>query len=444
MEPLILADNVETPEGAGQSDPRDLLTAAKGGGVSFAGRLFEYMTRFVFGILIARFLGVEQFGLYTLGVTVASMASNFTWLGLQTGMVRFLPPTIRENDKQSIWEIIQICVGLPAIFSFLLGIGIFLFAEPLATGMFHDPRMAAVLRIVSILVPIETLAAMAYVITISFKQPKYSVIANNIITPLLKLLLGTALLVAGLSTQGVLIAQVIASVGGLVVMVHFVNTLFSLRRALGISGSYVGRLLRYSFPVYLGWVVTNLRSNFSTLLLGYLGLVAGVGQFTAASRFSTIGSMFYLSIGAISTPILADLHSQKKTALMKAYYQTTTRWLIIFNLPVFLTAILFARELLWIFGDDFTAGATSMMILAAGTLVYTGTGVGANILDMTDHPKVNTINSTLMIFVTTLLNVLLIPMWGVVGAAVASSFSTILLNSDLPGRGSGAAWHAAV
>jgi O-antigen/teichoic acid export membrane protein len=133
-------------------------------------------------------------------------------------------------------------------------------------------------------------------------------------------------------------------------------------------------------------------------------------------------------VGNISTPIIADLHSQRETQKMKAYYQTTTRWMVLFNLPIFLTSVIFAEPLLSIFGDDFTTGAASMMILAFGTLAYTGTGVGANILDMTDHPKVNTINSAIMVFVTIGLNVLLIPPLGVVGAAVASSISTILAN----------------
>jgi O-antigen/teichoic acid export membrane protein len=175
-------------------------------------------------------------------------------------------------------------------------------------------------------------------------------------------------------------------------------------------------------------MVTTLRSNFSTFVLGFLGLTTGVGVYAAASRFSMIGSMFYLSVGNISTPIIADIHSQGDPVKLRAYYATTTRWLVMFNLPVFLTSVLFAKPLLWIFGDDFTTGAASMMILAFGTLAYTATGVGANILDMTDHPRVNTINSVIMVLITIILNVLLVPRWGVTGAAAASSISTVMVN----------------
>jgi O-antigen/teichoic acid export membrane protein len=406
----------------------DILTAAKGGGVAFSGRLFEYMVRFVYGILVARVIGAEQFGLYNLAITLSLTISNMAMLGLQVAMGRFLPPVIREKDERSIWGIVQICLGLPLLCALSLAVGLFLFADPLVALLFHDARMVPLVQIVSVLIPLETLSFMIYIITISYKQPKYNAIANNVIASLVKLLLTAGFLVIGLSTKGVLIAQIIATAAGLAVMVYYVNTLFSFRRALGSARPYFGQLLRYSIPVHLGWMVNLLNGNFSTYVMGFLGLAVGVGVYTAASRFSAIGSMFYLSVVAISTPIFADLHSMAKTTQMKAYYQATTRWMMMFNLPVFLTSVIFAKPMLSIFGDDFATGASTMMILAFGTLAYTSTGFGATILDMTDHPKVNTINSVVMVFVTITLNVLLVPPWGVVGAAVASSVATILVN----------------
>src|SRR5512147_1040922 len=142
---IIEADKqMETTQNAAiveQGKRQDILTAAKGGGITFAGKLFEYVVRFAFGILIARTVGVEQYGLYTLGITVSLIASNMAMLGLQVGMVRFLPPAIRENDQKSVWGIIQICLGLPGFFSLFLAAGLFLLADPLNSLIFHDPRM---------------------------------------------------------------------------------------------------------------------------------------------------------------------------------------------------------------------------------------------------------------------------------------------------------------
>ncbi len=93
-----------------------------------------------------------------------------------------------------------------------------------------------------------------------------------------------------------------------------------------------------------------------------------------------------------------------------------------------MTPGLYAKPLLWLFGDDFTAGVSSMIILAFGTLAYTSTGLGANILDMTDYRKVNSINSFIMVFILIFLNILFVPRWEVLGAALATSISIVLVN----------------
>ena len=425
--PPEIKSNIELTDSI-NSENQNILTAAKGGGISFAGRIFEYVVRFVFGVLIARVIGVEQYGLYTLAITVSLIASNIAMLGLQTGMLRFLPPSIQQKNDEFTWEIIQISVGLPLIFSIILSLGLHILADSVASLLFQDPRMVPLIKIVCLLIPLDTIGFLVYSITISYKQPKFSVMANNILAPLVKLVLAAAFLAVGFSANGVLFAQIIAGTASLLVMIYFVNSLFPLKRKVGVSKAQIKKLINYSIPVYLGWIVNTLKATFTTLTLGFLGFASGVGIFTAASRFSLIGSMFYLAIGNISTPIFADLHSQGKSLQIKAYYQTTARWLFIFNLPVFLTSIFFAEPLLWIFGDDFTSGAVSMTILAFGTLAYTSTGLGANILDMTDHPKVNTINSIIMVIVLITLNIIFVPRWGVIGAALATAVSTFLIN----------------
>ena len=246
--------------------------------------------------------------------------------------------------------------------------------------------------------------------------------------PIVKLLLTVGFLLAGLSTMGVLTAHIIASAVGLAVIVYFINSLFSLLRPLQTGRLVTGQLLRYSFPAYLGWVVNTVRGTLETLVLGLVGLTTGVGIYAAALRLTVIGTMLYQAVGNISTPIIADLYSRGEFAQLKAYYQTTTRWLVTFNLPLFLTFVIFATPLLSIFGADFATGATGLIILSTGTLVFTGTGFGANTLDMTDHTKLNSANSVFMVLVTIGLDLLLIPRCGVIGAAIASALSMVLIN----------------
>jgi O-antigen/teichoic acid export membrane protein len=421
-------DSPDLQPAPGLVQSQDVLTAAKGGGISFVGRLFEYIVRFAFSIIVARAIGVEQFGLYTLGTTVVSIAAMLALLGFQTGIVRFMPPAIRKRDDARIWGIIQIATGLPAISGLILATGLFLFAYPLANMVFHDNRLVFVFRLACLGIPLEALNWIAFTIVQSFKKMQYIALANNIVIPVSKLFFSIAFLAAGLSTSGIVAAHVIATAAGLALLIYFVNKLFKLNRPFRSAKRDLDQLLKYSLTTHLGWMLLTVRGTLETLILGFLGLTTGVGVFTAATRLSTIGNMLFVSIASISGPIITDLYSRGEFIQLKAFYRTTTRWLVTFNLPLFLTFMIFAGPLLSIFGSDFTTGATSLMILAIGMLVYTGTGVGATILDMTDHPKVNSANSAFLVLVSISFDVLFIPRWGVIGAAAASALATVLVN----------------
>jgi O-antigen/teichoic acid export membrane protein len=419
-----VSEALPTAAGSGQN----ILTAAKGGGISFAGKLFEYVIRFVFSILVARTIGAQQFGLYTLGVTVAEIVTLLALLGLQTGMVRYLPIALRRRDEASMWGIIQVGAAVPALLGLILAGIMFLLAEPLANQLFHAPSLAPLLRLVALVIPLDALSFIAFTVILSFKQLQYSTLANNVVLPLVKLFLTIGLLVAGMGTLGIMAAHVTASAVGLALLVYFVNHLFPLNRPLSAAKRNPGELLRFSLPAHLAWAINAVRGSLETLVLGFVGLTTGVGVYTAALRLSTIGNMFYTSIASISAPIISDLHSRGESGQLEWLYQTTNKWLVTFNLPLFLTCVIFAAPLLSIFGADFASGATGLIIMAAGTLANTSTGVGATVIDMTGHTKVNFVNSMVLVVVAVGFDLFLIPRWGVIGAALASSLSVFLVN----------------
>lgn len=426
QQPNRTTGGIEPPADNGYQ--QNILVTAKGGGISFLGKVFEYVLRFVFSIIVTRNLGPEQYGLYTLGLTLAQIVSVMALLGLQTGMVRYLAPAIVKRDDARVRGIIQIGLGLPALLSIVLAVCTFLWAEPISILAFRDPRLVPLIRFVSICIPLDAISFIAYVIVISFKQPKYMTLVSNVITPLVKLLLTIGFLLLGWGTFGAVSAHVAASAVGLAAILFFVNTLFPFGQSLKPAVRNTGELLKYSLPVHMGWVFNTLRGSLETLILGFVGLTAGVGIYSVALRVSTLGNMLFLAIGYISTPIIADLHSRGEKAQLKSFYQTTTKWILMFNLPLFLTFLIFAKPILSIFGAEFSDGSQGLVILALGSLVYTGTGLGANILDMTDHTRLNSANSAFMVMITIVLDLLLIPRWGVLGAAAASAFSTVIVN----------------
>jgi O-antigen/teichoic acid export membrane protein len=94
---------------------RNIITAAKGGGIDFAGRLFAHVIGLLFSIVLARMLGAEQLGLYFLALTIVGVVAAVSYLGLDGGISRFVPIALAQRDKARVWGILQIGIGVPVL-----------------------------------------------------------------------------------------------------------------------------------------------------------------------------------------------------------------------------------------------------------------------------------------------------------------------------------------
>jgi hypothetical protein len=97
-------------------------------------------------------------------------------------------------------------------------------------------------------------------------------------------------------------------------------------------------------------------------------------------------------------------------------------------LPFFVVIVLFREPILLVFGESFSAGATALLILAVAEIVNAGTGICGPVLDMTGHTTMKLVNAITMTFLLILCNALLIPRFGVTGAAVASLIGISVTN----------------
>jgi O-antigen/teichoic acid export membrane protein len=89
------------------------------------------------------------------------------------------------------------------------------------------------------------------------------------------------------------------------------------------------------------------------------------------------------------------------------------------QLPVFLVLVLYPGPILSIFGRSFVDGAMALAILAFADLLHVGTGMSGSIIDMTGYTKLKLLNSVIRLVLFLTLNVLFIPRWGLIGAALA-------------------------
>ena len=408
---------------------KGILTAAKGGGITFFGNLVEYAFRFAFSIVLTRSIGAEQFGLYNLALTVAAFAAVFADLGLPHGVVRFVPIFIQERDEDGLWGLLQSTTTLIGAISLFFATGLFVLADPLAEQVFHEPSLAPFLRLTSIAVPFTALAPIVVAATRGFKQMQYKVYAQDIAFQIIKFILMVILLRFGLGVSGALMAHIIALAVAIGLLFYFLHRLFPLNRPPRSARWEIGNLLRFALPLYFGKLIGQFSGDIETLLLGMLDTAVSVGIYAVAFRVGAVGRMFLLSIGLVAMPIVSDLYHRRDYAQLDSLYQTVTKWSFSFNLPFLVTVLLFARPLLSIFGSDFGTGAPSLIVLSLGILADAAIGIPGVLLSMTGRSKLHLLNSIVGVITTVSLSLLFIPRWGAFGAAIAAAVSLTVDNA---------------
>jgi len=422
----------------------NIVSAAKGSGVVFMGRLFEYAGRFLLGVMLARFMGAGQYGIYALADTMLTLITGIALLGLSQGMVYYIPFFKNIGDKASLWGTLFIGLAIPFAVSVWLSIALIILGKPIATWL-DKPTLVSVMPIVAIAVPFSVLMFAAAQATQAFRRMRFKVIAQDIVMTSVKIICVALFAIYYSFHLNATLALVAHTIGVLVacgMLFYYLHTeLFSLNRSLKSAHIHFKLIFSFSLPVYFSQLINTFGNEFQTLMLGVLSTSSAVGIFTAASRTSTIGKMFQASIVTVAMPYVSDLHSRHEFEQLNHFYQTVTKWTYTVNLPVFLMMLLFSKPILMIFGDSFvsnltidlfgvtySAGAVAMFILAFGHLIDAGTGICGVIITMNARPWLNTFNSMLAFSSTILLNILLIPTWGVIGAATAQVASVTILN----------------
>jgi O-antigen/teichoic acid export membrane protein len=241
--------------------------------------------------------------------------------------------------------------------------------------------------------------------------------------------LGVLALIGRLDVHTAAIVFGISDVASTIALIILLNRLFPLRTAVHEGARRdVKPIVRFALPLWLAELIFQFRKNVLTITLGTLSTLASVGIFAVASRVNSVGSTIYVSLVTAIRPILAQLHDRSDRAGLAHLYMTATRWMLTLNLPFFLLIVLYSKFILSLFGETFRAGATALLILAAGELVNAATGICGPMIDMTGHVKIKLANSILRLVVLVGASAFLIPIWGVVGAATAALLSITIVN----------------
>lgn len=242
--------------------------------------------------------------------------------------------------------------------------------------------------------------------------------------------LALAILAAAWQWQGTLYpVQLIAVITGAAVLPLLINE-FQLTKATTESVNDRKPVqVRSALPFMwlAGLYLINNRADL--IMLGTIKGAHDAGIYAIAARAAELVSFFLIASNMVVAPRIARLHQEGRQQLMQRLITASASRVLAASTPIALVFILAARPLLvHLYGLDYAGGAVALQILAATQMLNVAVGPTGTILNMTGNEKLSALGASLSVVLNVGLNSILIPLYGVEGAAIATGTSLMAWN----------------
>jgi O-antigen/teichoic acid export membrane protein len=188
------------------------------------------------------------------------------------------------------------------------------------------------------------------------------------------------------------------------------------------------QILQFSSPMMLSSLMLFLLNWNSVFMLGAMVSEQEVGIYNLAYKLASLAMLVIISMNIVLAPKIAELYKTNNLKELHSVIIKATRLVIILTAPIVLFLLFFSNFVLGVFGANFVQGKTALVIISIGVMLNVVTGNVDQILNMTSHQKILKNITIFGFLLNVLLNVLLIPFYGINGAAVASLITNLAFN----------------
>lgn len=379
-------------------------------------------------IIAARILGPSIFGLYAIGWTLLRFVTLIIPLGMDRALLRFAPKFFNK-DPQSLKGLFKISLLTALSFSLFVGSLQFTFSPWLAQNIYQKPELVSIFRLFAVAIPLVSILAVVSAATRVTQNIKLSVLIQDLGQPLLGLGLMIVFSLAGMGLNGVIYSELasffIAATIGYLAIFHVFPEIRQVKSRTSIS---LKELLAYSIPaafsgafsVYILWI--------DRIFVGLLLSPSANGIYLAISQISTIFMVISAGINLIAVPMFSDLYHKKDMASLEEIYKISTKWGIYFGLPILIVLMVSpADSITLIYGELYRGGAGALIVLLVGQAINLFTGSINPLLIMTGNEKAFFRISAIVFLLSIVLNIVLVPSFGLVGAALSTTIGLIVL-----------------
>ncbi|MDQ1256008.1 MAG: hypothetical protein QG656_603, partial [Candidatus Hydrogenedentes bacterium] len=378
-------------------------------------------------VALARLMSPSHYGAYILVISWITVLQFVAVLGLDKTMLRFLAVYRTRTQWDLFRGLLRGGYALTLLASLAVG-GVVALAAWLLRAHMDAETMATFLWGAAVL-PFLALSILRQASLQSLRHVVVAQMPELLVRPVL--VAGMVFLVYRYVGQAV--------PGHTAMMLNFVGTQITYLMG-GLLLSYylpaesAGRTRTYhtrewmamAWPLMLVAGMHILTKKTDILMLGMFAGKTAAGIYGPATRLTDLITFGILAVMSIASPLIAEAHARQKPGELQRILFLASWGIVAFCVPIVAGIVVFGKFLLGIFGPEYVAGYGPLTVLMAGQVVNALTGPCVAALTMTGHQNVTAKILGCVVVVNIVLNAVLIPRFGLMGAAAATSISIAL------------------
>ena len=405
----------------------DYLSIISGTSQNVVGIVVAALATFGAQVLMTNTLGAEGFGIVTVVTQAAFVASFATRSGMDMAVLRDVAVEAGLDRWDRIKRPVARGAAIGAVVSAFVALVVWLAADQVRSTFSIDPDAGKwVVEAAAVGLPFLALANIWLSATRGLKIMRYTLYVFWAGQPVMWLVLMVGGWQISETTWMSVLAYSVSWVLATFAAAYFWRRESKAWDAAPMEPGAMAKLFKYAGPRAPAALFSQLLFWTDLFVLTRYVTDTEVGVYSAALRAGQVIVLFLTSVSLMFSPFVADLHNRGETERLDKLFKSLTRWTLAATMPVFLLLLVAPGPALRIFGSEFSAGQTALLILLAGQFINIATGSVGFVLIMVGRTGWDLVVYAASLALNLGLAFWLCPRYGMEGAAIANAVTFAL------------------
>jgi O-antigen/teichoic acid export membrane protein len=398
--------------------------------IHLAGTIIGIGLNFVWLKIMTTYLSPENFGFFTLAQSVINLGLIFVYFGTPKALDRYIPFFNAQGEYGKSKTLILKILKYTLITGVVIGSLIVIFSSQVANSLFDNKELTPLIQLMVLSIPFMVVIQLATFTFNGFKELRYGIYLNKFIFPILKI--GLALIVFGLGFE--LIGWLFAYIASLILtscaaVYYLIKKVFVKYKINENKKIDIKQIINYAWPLSLSSLLLIFLGEIDFIILGANGFIKEIAVYRIYIYLASFLTFIINSITTILKPVTAGLIATDKSTQINNTFKRVTKWMLIVNSFILAGFLFLAKDFIaYFFSPDYTIFFIAFFFIIGSQFFNSLVGPQGVTLEAYGRTRFILFGLVIMSVINIVLDIVLIPIFNITGAAMATGLALIIVN----------------